>query len=801
MRRLTKLMRTELEASDRKNSSAAAISRTSAWSSAALNVRTTCIAGSQLDWPWASNVVLSSSEKAFTLVTESASINGWVITGSICAVCRRSISYLKRWPANGYRHQASGQALVASAESGCALCFCILEAFGNEQRFADVYRGAFDGMIWLRRKYGSRALVAYCERDIGALLKKDQQCLCKGRSKSKVRNSTVEFAVSLVTWWGRRRLVWTSLRPGRSRLQIVSKETLPLSLSKSAVLAFIGSALSNCLRQHGYCPASTQASLPHRLVDVSDFQKPKLWVNSAAKSSKGVYTALSYCWGRDDFLRLEPGNIEAWKNGIPLRRLPQTLVDAIEITRGLGIQFIWIDALCILQGPSIEARNDWARQSVLMDVIFGNAAVVLGAASSASATDGIIYEDALLQQNNTFIDTPASAKDATHTPPDPLYTRGWTFQERLLATRYVHLGRTHVFFECSTSKQFLHPNSGSAPCLPLCQKISLTPSYSDWHRLVEDFSSRTLSSPTDRLIALAGVAQQFRARLGFAADYVAGLWTANLPRDLLWVADTPAPNLAIAPSWSWASSAGKVSYSRLEGHASCGPPCASVVRTRVLGFPHAFGPRAQGRLRVRGYLRKVFVRCGSKPGAFHIMGFKHHNTLTATLDLAATSAIPAHAHDTTFRAGICKMDTPDCDKVLPCAGPRVARYGVVAWHDVFEAWALELHPGRGLLLALRERERVRERGGEAETRNVFGRVGYFEVFGGGMGWEGGPGCEKGPGWEKRSQAERMAVSDPLAVRALLERDPFGWMLRARAFGDRGLVDEWFGWRDRVVTLV
>ena len=68
---------------------------------------------------------------------------------------------------------------------------------------------------------------------------------------------------------------------------------------------------------------------------------------------------------------------------IPHKSLPQIFQDVIIITRSLGLQYIWIDALCIIQDDSL----DWGHQSAEMCVIYNNACIVL-AATKAKDNDG-----------------------------------------------------------------------------------------------------------------------------------------------------------------------------------------------------------------------------------------------------------------------------------------------------------------------------------------------------------------------------------------------------------------------------
>jgi hypothetical protein len=84
--------------------------------------------------------------------------------------------------------------------------------------------------------------------------------------------------------------------------------------------------------------------------------------------------------------------------------------------------------------------------------------------------------------------------------------------------------------------------------------------YREWQYLVQQYSRARLTYTKDKLPALSGLAKVFTRRL--KDDYVAGLWKGNLFRGILWSAgnNTTAAATYRAPTWSWASVDGFVTY-------------------------------------------------------------------------------------------------------------------------------------------------------------------------------------------------------------------------------------------------
>lgn len=549
-----------------------------------------------------------------------------------------------------------------------------------------------------------------------------------------------------------------------------------------------------CLLQHSECRKSLDVLLPSRLIDLGcryDGTKTlRLWTQNEGIPETGIYTALSYRWGKSDHLTLTPETYKDLQTEISWVNLPKTVQDAIEITRGLGIRYIWVDALCIMQGLSREAKMDWTQQSVQMDRIYGRAAVVLGAASM-SADEGMEYNP---YQFKDFVDAPSHWTDTEYFGSGKvlvgyespnyeeelgvLHSRGWAFQERLLASRFIHIGREKVFFECDRKRLYSY-NHGDREDLfqhQLCQRIPPSPSFEYWYTVVEEYSKRSLTVPSDNLIGLAGIAKRFSLQAKGAGDYLAGLWRGNLACDLLWHLLNPTSKLDSAPSWSWASRKSEASYHRIRRH-KCGATCVQIVDTDITGTTDPFGHIVQAKITVKGYLRKIFISGGQ--GRFHITGFQASGHKSTDLNSSLGTHLGNESmEDRQHRVGKCFMDSHNSEQYMHSSASKFKSRGLEGWNDIYEVWCLQLHASRGILLK-----------SVGEHANEFERIGYYEYD------------DRRSTTDKRCFEERSSDQSPISHAVYFVDHPFKWMSAAIQACDEELIGDWFGDPDAIVTFV
>ncbi|RSL79790.1 hypothetical protein CEP52_017481 [Fusarium oligoseptatum] len=112
--------------------------------------------------------------------------------------------------------------------------------------------------------------------------------------------------------------------------------------------------------------------MPTRVIDVGTVDSPSLQLVETGDSIRGKYLALSHCWGKleeDQKFVTSASNFDNRKEEIPFDKMPRTFQDAVRTNRALGIAYLWIDSLCIIQGD----EADWEAESAKMEEVFSSA--------------------------------------------------------------------------------------------------------------------------------------------------------------------------------------------------------------------------------------------------------------------------------------------------------------------------------------------------------------------------------------------------------------------------------------------
>ena len=439
--------------------------------------------------------------------------------------------------------------------------------------------------------------------------------------------------------------------------------------------------------RHQFCKSTTEelhgahSPLPTRVIDVghpNGSQEPRLILASNITSgSSRSYAALSHCWGGQPFAQIDgpespnsvqtsvdenpnkattslrplttlKENIEDRMKIIPMSILPRTFRDAVKVTRGLGLRFLWIDSLCIIQ----DSKSDWEKEAAQMADIYKNSYVTIAAESSPDSHHGILNErhsgfcsievPFISKRHNiqtTMFIRPAldDWEISMSEPKSKLCSRAWVLQESLLAPRTIHYGIQQILWECRSHSLAEGDMTPIAPStrekswswsrnkrfLSDVEEVSIprsnTPTegitvkdtyYLRWYSILNDYSSRKLTFPSDVFPALAGIATEFNRRL--QDQYIAGLWKADLLRGLLWTVSKPElAKSAIpyrAPTWTWASIIGQITIPADDSLNLVGTNNAEILNVEMRPAQHTsvstdgnfYSEISAGRLTLRG---------------------------------------------------------------------------------------------------------------------------------------------------------------------------------------------------------
>jgi hypothetical protein len=330
--------------------------------------------------------------------------------------------------------------------------------------------------------------------------------------------------------------------------------------------------------------------IPLRLVSVGLDGHPPRLVRGDQVQNTAQYTTLSHCWGGMVPIRTTKASVADLSVRIPLDALPATFADAIQLTLDLGIPYVWIDALCIVQ----DDKTEWEREAARMDSVYMGSQLNISAVQSSNSSQGCFlpYKTGLREGEGLFRAWPEGPDgpdrlirmyrgDVRHRASSmtALSSRGWTLQEQLLSKRDVSCMRPEVHWRCQCyfatesglrfSSKTMPPNS-----LPLqlpCNQHNWLPSASGdisghrrWADIVENYSSRNFTFQQDRIAAIAGIVCHMMVELD--DEFILGLWKKSFSRDLGWMRSQWKPNPAFQslseslPSWSWFGCQGQLMY-------------------------------------------------------------------------------------------------------------------------------------------------------------------------------------------------------------------------------------------------
>lgn len=354
--------------------------------------------------------------------------------------------------------------------------------------------------------------------------------------------------------------------------------------------------IQDCDMHHPQCRPADRSRLqvPTRLIEVSqvDGGSSKVFLRNAVDAvcltgGELRYIALSHPWGNgeqhDHFCTTKDNLGSRLSAGIDLKDFPNTFRHAIEVTRALGIPYLWIDSLCIVQGPG----GDFDTEAKRMETVFSSAYCVIAASRANGTSSGFLWErserevvrlDGYLAHDPVYV-CEAIDNFQHDVIEGALNKRGWVLQERALAPRTIYFTENQTYWECGqgvrcetlarlTNSQASFLGDPNFPKLAMSSTRGAKIRF--YESLYRQYSNLDFTKIHDRPIAIAGLEQRlvsaFKTEGGYGVfnGVFFGrslLWTRDTKRsDGLKLIDFPRDQKFRVPTWSWTAYEGPITY-------------------------------------------------------------------------------------------------------------------------------------------------------------------------------------------------------------------------------------------------
>ncbi|KAF7508419.1 hypothetical protein GJ744_009272 [Endocarpon pusillum] len=340
---------------------------------------------------------------------------------------------------------------------------------------------------------------------------------------------------------------------------------------------YFAGKIENCIENHNTCGKPGGEILPTRLLDIGtgDGDVVKLVESDKLGGGGRKYATVSHRWCQDrsEMFMTLLDNVKDRYQGIDVEEMPQVLRDAIQVTRALGLQYLWMDNVCLIQ----DDYDNKEKEMLKMGDYYANAHFAIAASSSANSTKSFLETRNGYYAHQRFsFGRDAAVHVRLSGVEGHLSKRGWTWQESALSVRILNFAPSELVWEC---REKVESECGYE--LQGFPSLGLAIQYQDvekpplalWQDLVQSYSARYLGYFNDCLPAISGLAKKVHERT--RSTYFAGIWEEELVPSLLWEAtrdpmeplpkvphpihpDTKKLMKCKTPSWSWASIQGWV---------------------------------------------------------------------------------------------------------------------------------------------------------------------------------------------------------------------------------------------------
>ncbi|KAK1836359.1 heterokaryon incompatibility protein-domain-containing protein [Podospora conica] len=304
-------------------------------------------------------------------------------------------------------------------------------------------------------------------------------------------------------------------------------------------------------------------ALPARCIHISrvDRDAPLSITLRNTEGNRGAYLTLTHRWTEEtERTSTTRFNVANRLQGEWSDTLPRLFMDVFELAHRIGICYVWIDSLCIIQGED----GEWETEALRMADYYQHSTLTV--ACPAPGVDAALFAHGVTQGDSGIPLVRLPYRDKTGQQQGYFYlfrreeglrqrfdqvvaqsellSRGWVFQEWMLSRRIVCFTSSGLFFLCPDNPpqtqlgeavdggpvdryghvpihfslksvvdfnkhnlDIRHPRGLAWKQL---EYDSIQRIYSNWEAIVDSYSSLKLTRTSqDRLVALSGVAEEF----------------------------------------------------------------------------------------------------------------------------------------------------------------------------------------------------------------------------------------------------------------------------------------------------
>jgi hypothetical protein len=270
-------------------------------------------------------------------------------------------------------------------------------------------------------------------------------------------------------------------------------------------------------------PKAAPPALPDRVLEVLDTPTAES-IAVRLLETQGIqtahYIALSHRWGGRSTLKTTKRTLSLRLKGFYLDDLPRTFRDAVLVAKALGIKYIWIDSLCIIQ----DDRKDWLVQSAKMGSIYINSTLTVAAHSARQCNEGFLWRSQvspilrILPRQSGFgflvsipdIDNHTIAKRFLRSE---ISHRAWTLQELTLSPRILHFVENRLFWECEHRPLEIEDWLPETTAGIFRRSVAGHTVFTAWLKLISHYSDYKMTKSEDKLVAVAGIANVWRGNI------------------------------------------------------------------------------------------------------------------------------------------------------------------------------------------------------------------------------------------------------------------------------------------------